>query len=522
MKLAKNRWMAIILGVSLFLGAFGIALAATVVFQVTRQVDSALSLSAALVLADENLGLYHDADATQPFTGEEKLEFLGFRLQPPLENRGKAHPEAPVYIKNESNIDLTLIAPCGEVLNLADGRRLGHLDGHIESAGGEEFLGYICEERVRLAPGQVVFVRLTLDLDRELPEGAYGFTTVFGAVGEGEEPQNFEIFVMDVADLDGEGNGEGNGDNLTSLTASPGWDGRHAWHPNGSQIAFCTEKVGFGDFEIFVVDAVDTDGDGNGDNPTQLTNAPGFSCNPDWLERIVFYSTRDGDREIYVMDPVDTDGDSNGDNLTRLTDNEIDDFFPDWSPTDGRIASVSTRDGNGDIYVMDSVDTDGDGNGDNLVRLTANEADDFCPAWSPDGGRIAFHSNRDGNFEIYVMDTADVDGDGNGDNLVRLTTIETNDAVPEWSPDGSSIAFRSNREYLTGTEPAAATVIPALPTWAEWHGQASPYLGRLPGFRALGCPEWVPGLGEKAAWAFSQAMGFHIARKGVKKTSAKS
>ena len=303
MKLAKNRWMAIILGVSLFLGAFGIALAATVVFQVTRQVDSALSLSAALVLADENLGLYHDADATQPFTGEEKLEFLGFRLQPPLENRGKARPEAPVYIKNESNIGLTLIAPCGEVLNLADGRRLGHLDGHIESAGGEEFLGYICEERVRLAPGQVVFVRLTLDLDRELPEGAYGFTTVFGAVGEGEEPQNFEIFVMDVADLDS---------------------------------------------------------DGNGDNPTQLTNAPGFSCNPDWLERIVFYSTRDGDREIYVMDPVDTDGDSNGDNLTRLTDNEIDDFFPDWSPTDGRIAFVSTRDGNGDIYVEIFVmDVDG-------------------------------------------------------------------------------------------------------------------------------------------------------------------
>ena len=104
MKLAKHRWMAIILG------AFGIALAATVVFQVTRQVDSALSLSAALVLADENLGLYHDADATQPFTGEEKLEFVGFRLQPPLEG-GKARPEASVYIKNESNIDSFVKTP---------------------------------------------------------------------------------------------------------------------------------------------------------------------------------------------------------------------------------------------------------------------------------------------------------------------------------------------------------------------------------------------------------------------------
>ena len=122
-----------------------------------------------------------------------------------------------------------------------------------------------------------MFVQLNLFLNPELPEGDYGFTTVFGAIGEGEEPSSLDIFVMDVADLDG----DGNGDNLTRLTNVQGFDGRSAWHPSGNQIAFCTERVSFGDFEIFVMDAVDTDGDGNGENPTQLTNAPGFSCSPD-------------------------------------------------------------------------------------------------------------------------------------------------------------------------------------------------------------------------------------------------
>ena len=62
-----------------------------------------------------------------------------------------------------------------------------------------------------------------------------------------------------------------------------------------------------------------------------------------------------------------------------------------------QIAFHSLRDGNVEIYVMDA-------DGQNQRRLTNNPHDDRSPSWSPDGKRIAFVSKRDGNVEIYVMD----------------------------------------------------------------------------------------------------------------------
>jgi len=59
--------------------------------------------------------------------------------------------------------------------------------------------------------------------------------------------------------------------------------------------------------------------------------------------------------------------------------------------------------------------------------LTADPGTDVVPAWSPDGRKIAFSSNRDGNPEIYVMND-----DGSGQT--RLTTDPGTDVVPAWSP----------------------------------------------------------------------------------------
>src|SRR2546429_533717 len=97
----------------------------------------------------------------------------------------------------------------------------------------------------------------------------------------------------------------------------------------------------------------------------------------------------------------------------------------------GQIAFASNRDGNYDIYVR-YVNALG-----SPTRLTNNPAIDVQPAWSPDRAKIAFASNRDGNFEIYVIGA-------DGSHPTRLTNTAADDYDPAWSPDGGRIAFVSS------------------------------------------------------------------------------
>ena len=97
-----------------------------------------------------------------------------------------------------------------------------------------------------------------------------------------------------------------------------------------------------------------------------------------------------------------------------------------------RIAFVSNKDGNFEIYVMNP-------DGKNQQRLTNNPADEWDPSWAPGGKGIVFSSKRDRNSEIYVMDA-------DGGNPRRLTINRRNDWHPSWSPDGERIAFASDRD----------------------------------------------------------------------------
>jgi TolB protein len=99
----------------------------------------------------------------------------------------------------------------------------------------------------------------------------------------------------------------------------------------------------------------------------------------------------------------------------------------------GKIAFHSDRDGNYEIYTQNF-----DGSG-SAARLTNNPANDFYPNWSPDGAKIAFTSFRDGNLEIYSMNA-------DGSNQTRVTNNAASDSQAAWSPDGNRIAFQSNRD----------------------------------------------------------------------------
>ena len=97
-----------------------------------------------------------------------------------------------------------------------------------------------------------------------------------------------------------------------------------------------------------------------------------------------------------------------------------------------RIAFHSSRDGNYEIYVMNA-----DGTGQ--TRLTSNTTYDVSPSWSPDGTKIAYNGFPDGIGEIYSMNA-----DGTGQT--RLTNNTAGDYSPSWSPNGTKIAFYSDRD----------------------------------------------------------------------------
>ncbi|HEX8336288.1 MAG TPA: hypothetical protein VF621_06130 [Pyrinomonadaceae bacterium] len=218
------------------------------------------------------------------------------------------------------------------------------------------------------------------------------------------------------------------GGGLARLTFNEGDDFLPVWSPDGRRIAFLSTRDG--NAELYVMNA-------DGSEQRRLTASPGVDEYPSWSpdsSKLVYDSERDGNYEIYVMN-------ADGSGQTRLSRNVADDAAPRWSPDGSRIAFLSNRDGNYEIYSMGA-------DGGDVVRLTNHPGDDLAPAWSPDGQKLAFESTRDDpspaacspcNYEVYVM-SAD------GGQPSRLTHAPAFDGAPAWSPDGSRITFGSERD----------------------------------------------------------------------------
>jgi TolB protein len=158
------------------------------------------------------------------------------------------------------------------------------------------------------------------------------------------------------------------------------------------------------------------------------------AARPSWSpdsQYIVYPSQQEPDRywRLYRTFGLDSD-------RVRRHGADIFGRVPIWL-ADGRIVYWECPGGKCGLYAIGS-----DGTG--LVRLTTRERD-TAPAGSPDGSKIAFMSDRDGNWEIYVT-TAHPPGGEAVEEPLRLTRNGARDGLPTWSPDGKWLAFVSDRD----------------------------------------------------------------------------
>jgi TolB protein len=164
------------------------------------------------------------------------------------------------------------------------------------------------------------------------------------------------------------------------------------WSPDGTQIVFASNKHGDRKWRIYVISPGEVRGEGEEWVFGQMPDWSRTSLEGGTGESLIAYHGCDehGDNcGIWVIKP-------GGFGPARLTTNP-NDTVPAWSPDGSRLAFISTRAGNWELYLVD-VATGKE------TRLTDNAAADVAPTWSPDGKQLAFLSNRGGGWAVYVLE----------------------------------------------------------------------------------------------------------------------
>lgn len=217
---------------------------------------------------------------------------------------------------------------------------------------------------------------------------------------------------------------DADGSNKQQLTNNDTQDLSPAISPDGSQIVFSRQNNSSTNYEIWMMDI-------DGANATQLTTVSGYDDSfPGWSSdgsKIVFSSTRDGNGNIYMMN-------SDGSNQQQITTHSADDRSPDWSLQGEKIIFASDRDGNGtrEIYVINADGTGLEKIIDDTMENGINLSD---PAWSPDASKVAYQGFETNGSTVVFTANAD------GSNVQRLSTSTGSALQPDWSPDGVYISF---------------------------------------------------------------------------------
>jgi Tol biopolymer transport system component len=200
-------------------------------------------------------------------------------------------------------------------------------------------------------------------------------------------------------------------------------------HPINELYAQKTTTINQGNVaDIYVMNA-------DGTAQTRLTSSPEMwtwssDWSPDGRQIVVSRgqatpeTVDNPDNALFIMN-------ADGSGLRQLTNMPGGEWYPAWSPDGGHIAFVSKTPQSQQIF---TINTDGSG----LQQLTKGPAPAYGPDWSPDGTRIVYNSNASGSDQLYIMKA-------DGSHPAPITSRGNDNWGAAWSPDGKLIAFNSLR-----------------------------------------------------------------------------
>ncbi|RMH62865.1 MAG: hypothetical protein D6677_08870 [Calditrichaeota bacterium] len=348
---------------------------------------------------------------------------------------------AKIYHENDRSLEALKVLEDGLKIDPND-MELKYMYGTISEAKGDLRRAYTAYKDVLQSASGNDY------LDRIAPK----FTDAFVVKPLVQTPANeaFATFNADGSKIIYQADTDGNwdlfeytlGDSVSKqLTHTPFHEETPSWHPSGNFIVYTSTQDDSRDvqYSLLVRDIYLwnlTTG-----RKTNLTT----NSSDDWLPRysekgdvISFVSERDDLRdvpfeqlrsEIYVME-------NDGRFQHRITTNEAVDggvvVAPGSNKDQGIVFYDNNQTGDFEIYRNDYT-------GKDERRITFNpEGNDLAPDVSSNGDKIVFYSDRDGNYELYLMNS-------DGSSQVRLTSNPGNDLNPQFSPDGSKVLFHSNR-----------------------------------------------------------------------------
>lgn len=267
--------------------------------------------------------------------------------------------------------------------------------------------------------------------------------------------------------------------NPTQLTTE-GSESEPVWSPDGTELAYVSRRTGTGDIWVVPV---------NGGAPRQLTRDVRDDFGPRWSpdgKWIAFISQRGRQTDVWVVPAA-------GGAEIRITDDVSEEGNLQWIGTSQRLAyhtgisgqalwATTVADGKERQLTPDSLrvgnlDLSPDGaevvyevlRGGGVIdlqvmpvaggaarTLVAGTSGNHTPNWSPDGKSIAFLSNRSGSTDLWVVPAA-------GGQARQLTDWPTGEFNPQWSPDGSAIYFTSNKDVAPFSDVWKVSVAGGVP-----------------------------------------------------------